>query len=297
MSADMLQRILTKVASELHVTRIWLLQWTEPLLHPQLPDLVRLAKRFAPTVISTGASVCRCNLKDLVAAEPDDLLVAMSGWSREVYQTTHEGGDPENVKAFMVKLHELKARNVSLLWHRYANNIDEEDLARAFARRHGFIFRGWWAVHNPVQDLIAGKGNPYLVLSVPERLQITRDQEKYQCPYLSLTIDIDVQGDIRNCCVSHVADRGNVFTHSAADFLRRRMSLENPLCKACYGAGAYKIASGLNLRIDRECARRVGKHQARYWFERTKKAVWMPLATRKKVLVPSTAHLMGYSGT
>src|SRR5262245_50447465 len=45
MSTDLFQRIINKAAAEFGICGVLLFNWTESLLHPQLPEFIRIVKR------------------------------------------------------------------------------------------------------------------------------------------------------------------------------------------------------------------------------------------------------------
>ena len=215
---DKLSEMLRILSSQAKINHIALLNWGEPLMCPHLPELVRISKRFGRTYLSTTGNYVRCDLQELVKAEPDVFIVATSGFTQEVYETTHAGGKTDNFFSFCFKLRAMKARNVAVCFHRYSNNINEEPFVRDFARRLGFRFNSNWAYHAPVEAIIRGESNQWQVVPSPDQLAIAKAQKDYLCGFQTSELAINSDGGLRGC--PSAADQtvlGNVLTDSLED--------------------------------------------------------------------------------
>jgi MoaA/NifB/PqqE/SkfB family radical SAM enzyme len=145
MSADLLAKILDKARRECEVGWVSLFNWTEPLLHPEIVQLVRLVKaRGIPISLSSDLNVLR-DADDLLASAPDFLRVSLSGFTQPIYNRGHRGGNIEIVKKNMLELAAAKARtssttHIDVFYHRYAYNLHEAEPMRQFAEKLGFNF-------------------------------------------------------------------------------------------------------------------------------------------------------------
>ena len=159
MSADLLGRILDKAKSECRVSHVGLYNWTEALLHPDLPRLVREVKiRDLECELSSNLNILR-NAEALLAENPDRLRVSVSGLTQPVYQVGHRAGDVEKVKRNMVLLANAKAVTgsstvIEVCYHRYKDNVSELALMERFAHSLGFEFRSFLAQIFPVEKII-----------------------------------------------------------------------------------------------------------------------------------------------
>src|SRR5438876_585328 len=105
MSVEMFDAIMDKVACETpNVQHVGLFSWTEPLLHPELARIIASVKAhgFSCHLSSNLNRIDR--LEQVVASNPDRFRISLSGFTQEVYQQTHSGGNIEQVKANMRRL-------------------------------------------------------------------------------------------------------------------------------------------------------------------------------------------------
>src|SRR5262245_13408597 len=111
MSTALLESILDKAMAECTVAGVALFNWTEPLLHPAVHELIAVVRaRAIHCSISTNLNVLR-DPDLLMRANPDWLRVSVSGFTQEVYARGHAAGDVEVVKTNMRRLAEAKAQN------------------------------------------------------------------------------------------------------------------------------------------------------------------------------------------
>src|SRR4051812_47179122 len=124
MSTDLLGRILDKAKSECRIASVGLYNWTEALLHPNLPALVREVKtRDLQCWLSSNLNILR-NEEALFAENPDFFRVSVSGFTQPVYEVGHRAGNIEKVKHNMAVLAEAKAKTgattaIQVYYHRY----------------------------------------------------------------------------------------------------------------------------------------------------------------------------------
>src|SRR5882724_10077432 len=108
MSKELLGAILDKAMRECRVRSVGLFNWTEPLLHPKIYELIALVRsRGLHCGISSNLNVLR-SPDLLMAANPDWMRVSVSGFTQEIYVRGHKEGDIEKMKANMRRLAEAK---------------------------------------------------------------------------------------------------------------------------------------------------------------------------------------------
>ena len=139
--------ILDKVQREIpECTGVFLFNYGEPLLCHELPKMIReLHRRGLVAVVSSNLSL-DCNLQALVDAEPDVLKISVSGFTQEIYETTHNGGNISLVLSNMSNIRLLaekheKAANVLVGFHLYTNNYDEVPMMQKFCQDLHYIFQ------------------------------------------------------------------------------------------------------------------------------------------------------------
>jgi MoaA/NifB/PqqE/SkfB family radical SAM enzyme len=97
-------RLLAEVGPRLLAIAFW--QWGEPLLHPQLPEMVALAKRHGIlTLLATNGQTDpdEARLGELCDAGLDLLIVALDGVTEEVYRGFRQGGSAAATRRFLAE--------------------------------------------------------------------------------------------------------------------------------------------------------------------------------------------------
>jgi hypothetical protein len=195
MDPELLRKIMAKATTECDVGWVGLFNWTEPLLHPKLPELVDIVQSHGvPCLLSSNLNFMR-DMDELLAKNPSRFRISLSGFTQPVYERTHKGGDIEEVKANMRLLAEAKRRTgsttkIHVLYHRYLGNLDDEVLMRDFALGLGFDFEPVWAFMMPVEKILAyvdyeKAGAPPLVPSQPNGRGQTNGRRKRRLSVLA----------------------------------------------------------------------------------------------------------------
>ena len=159
MGPELLGRILDKALSECEIQQVGLYNWTEPLLHPNLPELIREIKsRDLACVLSSNLNVLRDPIA-LLAENPDWLRVSLSGYTQAVYEIGHREGNIEDVKQNMRHLAEARTATsartrLQVYYHRYLHNVAEIAPMQKFATSLGFEFDTCLAQFFPVEKII-----------------------------------------------------------------------------------------------------------------------------------------------
>ena len=142
MDAALLHQLIRKALSECLVGNIDLFAYTEPLLHPRLPELIAIVKSYGLRCkLSTNLNVMR-DADAVLRAEPDEIRISVSGFHQDTYGVTHAGGDIEVVKRHMRTLAEARQRlgsrtDVRVFFHKYRTNLDDLPLMKEFAASLG----------------------------------------------------------------------------------------------------------------------------------------------------------------
>jgi radical SAM protein with 4Fe4S-binding SPASM domain len=117
MSIDLYRKVIDEVSP---VTPMLYLYWRgEPLLHPQIAEMVRYAKTKAMYVfISTAATTLTEALAgDLVDAGLDFALIGMDGATRETYESMRRGAKFEQVTENVRRLIRLRSERAKRIPH------------------------------------------------------------------------------------------------------------------------------------------------------------------------------------
>jgi organic radical activating enzyme len=260
MDPELLTRIVAKAQSECRRPNISLFNWAEPLLHPQLPELVGIIQKAGiPCHLSSNLDILP-DADALMAANPATLRISASGFTQEVYGRTHRGGDIERVKKHMVALAAAKKRNradtdIFVHYHRYRHNLHDEPRLREFAKGLGFHFHAVWALFFPLEKLLAYAGEELddfplteedmalidsLALPMRAALAAARKYRNRPCSLREDAISLDFQGNATLCCGVFDARK-----YSVANYLEipleeiQKVRRSHPLCNICMGQGVH----------------------------------------------------------
>lgn len=145
MAPELFERAWEETAPYLLTASLW--GWGEPLMHPRVGDMLRIASRHhVATLLSTNGMPLKHEAvrEALIEHPPTTLIVAIDGLTDETNSKYRIGAKLEPILDGMHKLTELKRRRKSrlpVLQLRYIvmrHNEHEVDLVEDFARRHGF---------------------------------------------------------------------------------------------------------------------------------------------------------------
>ncbi len=145
MDFDLMERILDKITTENPESILFLYGNSEGWLHPRLPECITAIKqRGLHPEISTNLNYMQ-RVDETLAAGPDYIIVSLSGFTQEVYERGHAGGDIEKVKTNMALLSEANSRqakpvNMAINFHCYLYNQHEIAPMKEYATSLGFGF-------------------------------------------------------------------------------------------------------------------------------------------------------------
>lgn len=145
MPVELFEQAWEETAPYLLTASLW--GWGEPLMHPKLGDMLKIAQRHnVATLLSTNGMPLRHEaVRDaLIEHPPTTLIVAIDGLTDETNSKYRVGAKLEPILEGMHKLAELKRRRKArfpVLQLRYIvmrHNEHEVDQIEDFARRHEF---------------------------------------------------------------------------------------------------------------------------------------------------------------
>lgn len=263
MEPALLDRIMKKAVGESKVVSVGLFNWTEPLLHPRLPELVRVVRSHGiPCSISTNLSVNK-SFDDLLESGPEAIYISLSGFTQAVYERTHKGGDIELVKRNMKALAEANAKcggktNITVMFHRYRGNQQDELLMREFSKRLDFSFQTDHARMMPLEKTLAFTGRDstmakltpddyellkLLPIPLDEAMQIAIQHKTQPCAFLSNQIVIDVLGEVQLCCAVFDSSKYAIGNYLNTSFDRiQELRRSHSMCTKCTSVGGHVYA-------------------------------------------------------
>lgn len=260
MEPQFLDQIMRKATAECHVTGVGLFNWTEPLLHPCLPDLIKIIQSYhVPCMISSNLNVLK-NIDYLLATNPRSFRISVSGFNQAVYELTHRGGNIERVKKNMVALAESKQRiasttNIHVLYHRYLGNLDDEIMMKQFVENLEFDFQPVWAFMMPLEKILAYVNNDLtevvltqedlelierLALPLQESIEIAQLYKSSPCGLRDNQMTLDFQGNVQLCCSVYDSNK-----YTLASFLStplsdlQKLKYSSITCTKCMDKGIH----------------------------------------------------------
>lgn len=260
MTPELLERILRKAKSECRVSAVGLFSWAEPLLHPGLPDLIRIVRDFGISCFLSSNLNLLPDADAIMAANPFSFRISASGFTQEVYGYTHRGGNIERVKKHMMELAAAKKRNkadtrIYVYYHRYRHNLKEEPLMRDFAAGLGIGFQPVWALMFPIEKILgyadaAVSDFPLteddrrlidcLALPLGEALKTSEKFRSRRCSLRDAQISLDYQGNTQLCCGIFDAAKftlGNYLDMPIDEIQRIRQG--HGMCERCMRKGGH----------------------------------------------------------
>lgn len=248
MSAATYKLVLEKLVREIPLLgSIQLYAWGEPLLNPQLPEIVAITREAKVlSAISSNLNYVK-NLDRVISERPDWFKVSCSGWG-ENYEKTHTGG---KWKTFLTNLYQLAdfrqkhhpEMQIILNYHLYKHNTGEDyrrvealcnELKLIFIPNHAYLYP-----LDAVMDFVDGKALspeacqiiPMLLLPIEQGLVEARKRASLPCcEERCLPINWDCR--VRECGVffqPFIAD--DFLEIPLGELLDRRKN--SRLCKEC----------------------------------------------------------------
>ncbi|AKS41369.1 radical SAM protein [Wenzhouxiangella marina] len=267
MPLDRFTAIIDKIQAESpsRDPEIWLFNWGEPLLHPELPAMIGLLNaRGLPSFLSTNLNV-RKGLDALIEAAPGTIKISLSGFSEDSYARTHTRGKLALVRQNLERLRELIDRHQARtrVWvgqHVYRHNLDEVEAVGELCRALGFEHRPIAAFYQPMEkllDIAEGRmvDEPVMKLMLEHPAEYlpriaARQDRRYDCELRSNQTVINHDGQVALCCSVYEPENllgVDFLTTSRADIEARKY--RHPTCQRCYRAGLAYLPSSLSSNL------------------------------------------------
>lgn len=280
MEPSLLERVLDKAVRECNLEGVALFAWTEPFLHPKLPELISVVNAHGvPCSLSSNLNVIK-NVDNILSSNPDSLRISLSGFYQPTYGVTHRGGDIEKVKENMLELARAKDRTESktkihVMYHRYLGNLDDEILMREYAYSLGFEFQPVWAFMMPlekIEEYLRGDTSSFteedkalmkkLTVPLDSLPPILKKHRGTSCYLQTSQISMDFRADVQLCCAVYDSSKftiGNFLEIPLEEIQKRKYS--HNMCDRCISSGLHAYHTGIEDAFDEIALKRV---KARY---------------------------------
>lgn len=145
MDTSLFEQLINEVGPYLLTASLW--AWGEPLLHPQLVDILRIAQKYPViTLLSTNGQNLddRAIIHAIINAPPTYLIVAIDGLTDETHSKFRVGARLEPILSGVRRLAEIKRKErleFPILHMRYMvmkHNEHEVPFVKDFAQENGF---------------------------------------------------------------------------------------------------------------------------------------------------------------
>ncbi len=233
-------------------TEIFLFNWGEPFLHPDLEKILAcLNSRRVHFSLSTNASLYR-EFSPAMISNLQELSFSLPGFSQASYDRIHGfnfSTVKENIRRFADRLRQLDYGGRSqVFFHIYQFNLDEIAPARAFTRELGMEFFPYYAF---IADYDRAKAYLQERLKVAELKElgenllladmadkVRRVPSTYRCPQYEILV-LDEEVNILTCCYlpkGHAGySCGSLFDDDLEACLAQRQN--QPECAFCLTSG------------------------------------------------------------
>jgi len=169
MDPALMEKCIDKIASENPKALVMLYGNSEPFLHPRLPECIAsVKKRGLRCEFSTNLNYLQ-RVRETLEAQPDMIIVSLSGFTQDIYVKGHHGGNIDKVKANMKILGTTNQLvnppvKISVNFHVYKDNAHELEPMRTYANECGIEFFTSNAraisMENAIQYIRELDGNP-----------------------------------------------------------------------------------------------------------------------------------------
>lgn len=234
-------------------SEIELYNWGEPLLNPQLEDILAVIEKYKLSFhISTNASVIE-NFKGNHINRMTLFMVSLSGFSQNTYSKIH-GLNLNTVLsnidkiALILKDHN-KLDRMQINMHMYKFNLSEYELARNYFKERGIKFIPHLAYFNDYiqfQDYLCNTQNKktkeatnkHIITTIIDDVA-TESPKKYKCPQLTKIVT-DEKWNVVPCCrLTTDQSLGNLFDMTIDEILCKKKNCQ--YCPACIESGQSYI--------------------------------------------------------
>lgn len=240
-------------------TVIKLFSWGEPLLHPQLKEIVEILNRenfkFG---LSTNSSRPIAFSQAVCLSGLTEVLFSMPGFSQKSYDRIHGFNFEKIKKNISGMLNNFRQCGFTgaaqLIYHIYQFNMDEIEPAIQFAQENQMVFSCGMAYINDwnryrqyltsqmeYEDLKRASQDLFLHY-IDEKLQEKRLNPGVSCPQFNLLL-IDENCNVGTCCILSKNDEdyaiGNLFELSKEQI--DHMKRSRKVCRECDRLGIWYL--------------------------------------------------------
>lgn len=265
MSLSLFRKVIEKMTHEIPLMNsVALYTWGEPLLNPELPDIIKECKKFGiATEVSSNLEYQK-NLEEFLLAEPDQIIAPCAGVG-DKYERGRTGGTWKNYLKALSKIKEIKDKynldyNVRIMYHLYKDNIYEDlDFMKTLAKEYNFtlipivahLFPGRvydFAVNgNEIPDIMK-KAAKNLIFSIDDQLKYVKSKINTKCHIINAFPTVTWDGKVLHCCNMQWPTVGDLeyINTPLENLIKERNS--STWCTNCMNKGIHRFFD-VNIKI------------------------------------------------
>lgn len=237
-----------------HTLIVALHLWGEPLLHKELPQMIRYAEQSGVgTYISSNFNrLTEQQAREIIASKLDLLTVCVDGAEQNTYEVFRKGGKLskvlQNVETFMRVRREMKSATPHVEMQFLVTPQTEDDIARVKRLAAQLGVDSFKA--KPVYPIMVERKGEYVLPEGEEFYPVKRRAKRKTCWWLWRTVTIGWEGSVLPCCrVMFESSIGNVFQTRLSDIWNNEQyqALRNTFAGGSKGNGASQGASPCNV--------------------------------------------------
>ena len=267
MKIENVNKVLEKITKESpNCSHVSLYSWGEPLIHPQIDEIVELFHNQGIAVgISTNLSHYDFKkVEKLMRSNPDYVKISVSGYYPEAYNNTHQGGNINIVKSNLFRLADIIEKKkldtlVDINYHLYRDNSGQNlEKMKELAGELGFVMSTVHALVMPLERVIAYKeGKPdeqtkqleqNLLVSIDEGIEASESIDLHGiCPFKNNQMNINADLTVPVCCL--VFNRNNVVSTNYLETSIEEINKSKEkaeICKKCMELNLPQYNMGFN---------------------------------------------------
>ncbi|ACM19806.1 radical SAM domain iron-sulfur cluster-binding oxidoreductase [Geotalea daltonii FRC-32] len=250
---EIARRCFAKLRGQFGIDTLIMGNWGEPLLHPQFPELVQLARSsgFRQIEVSTSLSV-KCDMASIIGAGLDCIQISMSGITKDVYNQSHRFGDFDlifkNLES-LVSLNKVKTTPAGIVirWHRYHHNEAQFEAVSNFCKDLGLGLLPYfghlgsieamrdWSNHQLEEPLKSFVYNSVFTEFIEKACILNKGATN--CKQSEFVV-LDADGSLVFCCSCYKNYKTNApFLAMSASEIESFKSPNSTICSLCLGSG------------------------------------------------------------
>lgn len=235
-----------------HTTCFNLYNWGEPLLHPDLHEIIACLCRFDLIYgLSTNASK-RVIIDEKFTANLGSITFSMPGFSQSSYDRIHGFNFVKIKENIASMVQDLRAagfqKDIFIDYHIYQFNMHEISACAQFAQELGIsfmpyfaFFNDWWQMQGWLNNTLTKEkfkkvSEDLFCFYIKDNLK--NMPPNYRCPQFDMLV-IDENANVLTCCClpkDHANySIGNVLSDEISSILEKKE--KQPICAQCLEAG------------------------------------------------------------